>query len=66
MLETTIDLVTHTVGFILAFRKIESIWYTLRAFIFMFALLYRQLINLKYFLTEPKMMPVQLRQFSID
>lgn len=62
MLETTIDITAHTAGFIFAFRMIKSIWYKLGAFIVMFTLFYRHMLTLKYFLTEPKMMPPQLRQ----
>jgi len=66
MLETTIDVVAHSAGFILAFQQITSIWYKLGAISLMFALFYRQMLSLKYFLTEPKMMPVQLRRFFTD
>ncbi len=66
ILETTIDVIAHTTGFILAFRNIESIWYKLSALILMFVLFYRRMLGLKYFLTEPKMMPVQLRRFFTD
>jgi hypothetical protein len=66
ILETTIDVAAHTTGFFLAFRNIESIWYKLSALILMFALFYRRMLALKYFLIEPKMMPVQIRQFFTD
>jgi len=66
MLETTLDVVAHTAGFILAFQKIESIWYKLTALILMFGLFYRQMLSLKYFLSDPKMMPTQLRRFFTD
>jgi hypothetical protein len=66
MFETTIDVIAHSTGFFLAFQMLESIWYQLAALILMFALLYRRMLNLKYFLTEPKMMPGPLRRFFIN
>jgi len=62
MSETAIDIIAHTAGFILAFRMLESYWYQLGALILMFAVFYRQMLALKYFLTEPKMMPPQLQR----
>ena len=62
MLETAMDVSLHSIGFFLAFRMIESIWYKIAALSLMFGLLYRQMLNLKYFFTEPKMMPPQLQR----
>ncbi|CAF1105509.1 unnamed protein product [Adineta steineri] len=61
--ETTLDVVAHTSGFVLAFRLIESYWYKAAAIILFIGLFYRQMLNLKYFFTEPKMMPPQLQRF---
>lgn len=66
MFETILDVVAHTSGFFLIFQNIQSIRYKLAAFVLMFALFYRQMLALKYFLTEPKMMPVQLRRFFTE
>ncbi|CAF4159719.1 unnamed protein product [Rotaria sordida] len=66
MLETIMDVSLHSIGFFLAFRMIESIWYKIAVLSLMFGLLYRQMLSLKYFFTEPKMMPPQLqRLFTI-
>ncbi|CAF2965059.1 unnamed protein product, partial [Rotaria sp. Silwood2] len=63
MAETTMDVVAHSIGFFLAFCMIESIWYKLGALALMFGVLYRQMLGLPFFLTEPKMMPTQLQRF---
>lgn len=66
MLETIIDVVAHTAGFYLAFRLINSSVFRLAAILLMLAFLYRQMLGLKYFYTEPKMMPPHLqRLFSL-
>ncbi|UJR32295.1 hypothetical protein I4U23_019759 [Adineta vaga] len=62
MLETAIDVVAHSSGFYLAFLMIDSFLYKTIAILLMFALFYRQMLSLKYFFTEPKMMPPQLQQ----
>ena len=61
--ETTLDVSLHTAGFLLAFAQIQSTAYRLFSVALMFVLFYRQMLNLKYFLTDPKMMPPQLRRF---
>lgn len=61
--ETTTDVFLHTAGFLLAFRQIQSIWYRLFSIALMFVLFYRRMLTLKYFLTDPKMMPPQLQRF---
>lgn len=66
MFETTIDVFLHTAGFLLAFRQIQSIWYRVFSVALMFVLFYRQMLTFKYFLTDPKMMPPQLRRFFTD
>jgi hypothetical protein len=66
MLETTMDVIAHSSGFILAFRQIESIGYQIFSLVLMLAFFYRQMLGLKYFLTDPKMMPIQLRRFFTD
>ncbi len=66
ILETTIDITNHTAGFILGFRMIQSYWYKIGAVIVMFTLFYQRMLGFKYFLTEPKMMPPQLRGFFKD
>jgi hypothetical protein len=65
-LETTVDVIAHSAGFFLAFRQLRSIGYKLSVLILMFALFYRQMLGLKYFLTDPKMMPAQLRRVFTD
>lgn len=62
MLETGIDVTAHSAGFYLAFRMLTSVWYKLAAVTLMFALFYRQMLGLKYFFTEPKMMPPHLQR----
>jgi hypothetical protein len=62
MLETTADVTAHTAGFYLAFQMLESIWYKIAVFVIMFIMLNRRMLQLKYFLTDPKMMPLQLRR----
>ncbi|CAF1070003.1 unnamed protein product [Adineta ricciae] len=62
MLETIIDVVAHTAGFYLAFHLINSFVYKLVALLLMLALLYRQMLSLKYFFTEMKMMPPHLQR----
>jgi hypothetical protein len=64
--ETTLDVVAHTTGFILGFRMIESNWYKIGALIVMCGAFYQRMLGFKYFLTEPKMMPPQLRRFFTD
>lgn len=66
MLETTLDVTAHTIGFLLAFQQIRSFWYKLASVVLMLGLFNRQMLSLKYFLTDPKMMPVQLRGFFSD
>jgi hypothetical protein len=66
ILETTIDVVAHSSGFILAFQQIESTGYKIFALFLMLAFFYRQMLGLKYFITDPKMMPPQLRKFFTD
>jgi hypothetical protein len=61
--ETIIDVFLHFMGFYFAFQNIDSVWYRITAIIAMTALVYRQMINLKYFMTDPKMMPKPLQKF---
>ena len=64
MLETTLDVTAHSAGFYLAFQMVQSLWYKLAVLMIMSALLYRQMLALKYFLTDPKMMPPMLRRWA--
>ena len=64
MLETAADVTAHTAGFYLAFQMLQSVWYRLAGLAIMSAILYRQMLTLKYFLTEPKMMPPVLRRWA--
>jgi len=63
MLETSLDVLAHTCGFLLAFQQIHSMIYRFISILLMLGLFNRQMLSLKYFLTEPKMMPVQLQRF---
>ena len=62
LIETGADVVAHLAGFFLAFRQIESVFYQISALAIMYALLYHSMLSLKSFLTDPKMMPAQLRR----
>ncbi|CAF1234003.1 unnamed protein product [Rotaria sp. Silwood1] len=62
MFETTVDVIAHSMGFFLTFRMIESIWYKIGALTLMFGVLYQRMIGLKFFFTEPKMMPSPLQR----
>ncbi len=61
--ETVCDIIAHSTGFYLAFQHLQSLPYRLLTFLLMFGLLYRQMLNLPYFLHDPKMMPSILRKF---
>lgn len=61
--ETALDVIAHTSGFVLAFRQINSTVYQVVSILLMLVLLNRQMLSLKYFQTNPKMMPSQLQRF---
>lgn len=64
ILETAADVTAHTAGFYLAFQMLQSFWYRVASLAIMSAILYRQMLTLKYFLTDPKMMPPVLRRWA--
>ena len=62
LLQTAADIIAHSAGFLLAFRMIESVIYRIGVFVLLTMLLYRRMIQLKYFLSDPKMMPKPLQR----
>ena len=65
MLETTGDIVAHSIGFLLAFHQIESIGYKLVSILLTYALLHRSMLGLKSFVNDPRMMPSPFRRFCV-
>jgi uncharacterized protein YqhQ len=62
LLQTAADIIAHSAGFLLAFRMIESVIYQMGVFVLLSVLLYQRVIQLKYFLSDPKMMPKPLQR----
>lgn len=60
--ETTIDVFAHGMAFLLTYRIIESPWYKVGSLVLTCGILYRYVIGLKFFVTQPKMMPPPLQR----
>ena len=62
MWETSCDVFAHTTGSYLAFRMLDSIWYQIGVFAITAVVFHKNMLRLKHFLTEPKMMPATLQR----
>ena len=65
MLETSCDVIAHTAGFYLALCMLNSIWYQIGVFVITAIVFHKNMLSLKHFLTEPKMMPVSIQRLMI-